>query len=301
MRIRQRTTVRHGFTLMEVLLASAIAGFVLYGVYVAIDTQLRFAAVGRAVVEEATLARSLMARMTADVQPCVGLADPSRYKQKNSSGSGQTGQGAQPGGTQPMSGTSQQPMSGDTTDQMSVSPDVLRAFVGTETSLRVFVSKVPRILQSPTGMMTTQAGPDGQQSAEQLESDQRIVAYWFVEGSGLACHEVSLTAAMRDGLPGISEGADEKKYVIAPEVKSLTFSYYDGINWNNSWDGSELADDNMTPKGPPLAIAVLIELQMPTADGEEPKTRKFRHVISIPTAGGTPQTGTDDSLAPTGQ
>src|SRR5262245_42423783 len=220
MRTRQRHSIRRGFTLMEVLLASAIAGLVLYAVYTAIDTQMRFAAEGRAIVEEATLARSLMARISADVQPCVGLADPSRYKQQqNSSGSNQPGQSGQPAQGQPASNTTPQPMTGGsqpsgnggTTDQTmtTISPDVIRSFVGSETSLRVFISKVPRVLQSPANMTTTTTGPDGQTAPDQLESDQRVVAYWFIEGAGLARHDMTVTEVQANGLPGTFEGDDK--------------------------------------------------------------------------------------------
>src|SRR5436190_24364345 len=79
MRIRTRSA-RRGFTLLEVLLASSLGLLILYGLYLAIDLQLRFAESGRSAVEQATLARSLLSRISADVAPCVGLVDPSRYR-----------------------------------------------------------------------------------------------------------------------------------------------------------------------------------------------------------------------------
>src|SRR5205823_4596340 len=101
---------------------------------------------------------------------------------------------------------------------------------------------------------TAPIGTDTQAPPDQLESDQRVVAYWLVDGGGLACHDMPLTIAMRDGLPGTSEGND-KKYIIAPEVKSLKFSYYDGTSWEPSWDSTKLGADGMTPQGPPIAVA----------------------------------------------
>src|SRR5947209_14198160 len=88
---------RAGFTLMEVTLASAIGLLIMYGLYVAISVQLKFTDAGRHVVEQATLARSLTARIAADITPCVGQPDPARYQQQQgqsgASGSGQSGAG----------------------------------------------------------------------------------------------------------------------------------------------------------------------------------------------------------------
>ena len=49
--------------------------------------------------------------------------------------------------------------------------------------------------------------------------------------------------------------------------------------------------------GPPLAVAVYMELENPQ---QPDKPRKFRHVIAIPTASGKAQTSIDDALTPTG-
>src|SRR6476659_5211869 len=109
MRIRGRSN-RRGFTLMEVLLSSAIGLFILYGLYLAIDMNLRFTESGRMVVEQGTLTRSLTARISADLTPCVGLPDPSRYKQKSSSSG--SGQGNGQGATQPATSGATQPTTG---------------------------------------------------------------------------------------------------------------------------------------------------------------------------------------------
>src|SRR6185312_10041374 len=102
MRTRTRTS-RRGFTLLEVLLASAIGLLILYSLYQAIDLHLRFAEAGRTVVEESTLARSVLSRISADIAPCVGLVDPSRYR-------GQ--QGSSTSSAQTTTDTTQQPQTG---------------------------------------------------------------------------------------------------------------------------------------------------------------------------------------------
>src|SRR5438105_831956 len=105
---RRRPAARAAFTLLEVLLASAIGLLILYGVYLAINIQLRYAESGRAQVEQATLARSLVARISGDITPSVGQPDPSRYRPGGQAGGQSGGSGAAPSGspsTSPSSST----------------------------------------------------------------------------------------------------------------------------------------------------------------------------------------------------
>ena len=84
------------------------------------------------------------------------------------------------------------------------------------------------------------------------------------------------------------QGADEANYVIAEEVSNITFSYYDGSSWQDSWDGTATGSDNKTAQGPPRLIAVTVEI----ATGNGDVTKSYRHVVAIPTANGTAQTST---------
>jgi hypothetical protein len=132
-------------------------------------------------------------------------------------------------------------------------------------------------------------GPDGSQPA----SDLRLITYWLA-GSG----DVPLGLARLELKPVTSDDAtvtppdipDEPKYVIAEEVKSLNFTYWDGTNWQDSWDGTAAGADGVTPMGPPLAVAVVIGIAPPGArPGADVKLKFHRHVIDIPTANGTTQ------------
>ncbi len=100
-----------------------------------------------------------------------------------------------------------------------------------------------------------------------------------------------------DGVPSVVGGADEAKYVIAPEVVSLSFSYYDGLGWQTSWNGADKPSNQTIPQGPPLAIAMSFELETPGVAGEAPRRRKFHHVIAIPTANNGTPTTSDQSQA----
>src|SRR5262245_17795316 len=103
-------TPRRGFTLLEVILATSIGLIIMYALYLAIDVSLRFSEAGREVVEHATISRSLAARISSDIAPCVGIPDPSRYRGKNAAATTTPTQGG--GGTQPMQGGGNQPMQG---------------------------------------------------------------------------------------------------------------------------------------------------------------------------------------------
>lgn len=74
---------------------------------------------------------------------------------------------------------------------------------------------------------------------------------------------------------------NEDSYVEAPEVQNLTFSYFDGTNWQDSWDGTTTGSDGVTPIGPPMAVAITIDIASPSG-----KVKTYRHVVSLMTANG---------------
>jgi len=86
---------------------------------------------------------------------------------------------------------------------------------------------------------------------------------------------------------------NEANLVIAPEVQSLAFSYFDGQSWQESWDSTTLGADGVTPIGPPRAIAVTLAVASPKSGGTRPNgkgtLRSYRHVVAIPTANGPTQ------------
>jgi hypothetical protein len=81
--------------------------------------------------------------------------------------------------------------------------------------------------------------------------------------------------------PGVP---DEASYIIAEEVKDLSFRYFDGTNWQTSWDGTQPGADGSTPMGPPVAIEITLGLAVPQAGKVEPKIQTYRHVVVLPTA-----------------
>ncbi|MBI1917873.1 MAG: hypothetical protein HYS12_24525 [Planctomycetes bacterium] len=285
-----RACVRPAFTLLEVTLASAIGLLIMYGLYLAISVQLKFAEAGRYAVEQATLARSLTARIANDITPSVGMPDPSRFRQSSQSGqSGQSGAG----GTTPSSGSttpstttpSSTTPSGTTSTSTTTTTDSngvpVQALYGDASSLRVYVSRVPPVLGGGSSGGTT-----GELA---IKSDQRVIEYWVTNNGGLARQEIAVVTASADNLPLARGTGNEGQYVIAPEVTGVEFSYFDGTDWQTSWDSTALGSDNMTPLGPPLAVAVLLEITTPATAERAERVQRYRHVVAIPTANGLPQ------------
>src|SRR5262249_57494133 len=60
-----------GSTLLEVLPAAGIAALLMAALYVGMDVQLRYAQEGREAVDNATLSRAILARITADLGNCL--------------------------------------------------------------------------------------------------------------------------------------------------------------------------------------------------------------------------------------
>src|SRR5262245_38153034 len=87
---------RPGYTLLEILLALAIAVLLLGAVYTFVGYQLRQAQAGRDLVEQTTLARALLDRMAGDVLSTLTLGSPSRFRDQQAAAGGTSTTGTTP-------------------------------------------------------------------------------------------------------------------------------------------------------------------------------------------------------------
>ena len=71
-----RRAARRGYTLLEVLIASAIAVLLLSALYFAFDLTIRSADTGRALVGESDLNRAVINRMAIDLSSPLGVLPP---------------------------------------------------------------------------------------------------------------------------------------------------------------------------------------------------------------------------------
>jgi hypothetical protein len=236
---------RPAYTLLEVLLASAIAVLLMAALYVGMDVQLRAVQAGREKVNETALVRNLIARMGADA---LGTISPITA-------------------TVAVSSTS------DDTPTDPVIPFNC-GVIGDNVTLNLWVSRLPNL--SPT--------PNADVDSQQMTScDVYRISYWVTDG-GLARMEMDRPSASDDDPdaampPNVS---DESKYVIAPEVTAVNFRYFDGTNWQDTWDGTVIGPDEKTPVGPPRAIEVTLTVRRPDGNSDDPSgTKTYRQVIPI--------------------
>jgi hypothetical protein len=204
---------------------------------------------------------------------------------------------------------------------------------GNSTQLNIFLSRVPREAlvnpnaANPTPNGTTSNGgtiSTGPQNSGTTDStntlpvnqtvssaipiavvgDVRRVTYWLVGGDGTGSGEG--LARMEAKLPTSDDITNllppnignEAAYILAPEVRNVQFQYWDGTNWNDTWDSTTLGADGKTPIGSPQGIAVTLDIAQ--GDGPDAPVKTFRQFIRIGTSNGTTvQTATGTQAAGT--
>jgi hypothetical protein len=313
---------RSAYTLLEVLLSLAISVLVLSAVYSVIGYQLKQAQAGREVIERATLSRAIFNKMGQDVTVAISQNDPARFRRSsNSSGGsggtsdasgsggttaaasgntaasgaatgGATGTGSTNTGNSTTGGTS-----GTGTDATSSADTPVQlplGVVGTATELHLFVSKIPQ--DGP--MPPPPAGGDAAAQPPNISDLQRI-SYWLGDAEvGLCRFESRLITSDEATTPSIPSG-DATRYKMAPEVRSLEFSYFDGTSWTDSWDSTSPGPDGVTPLGSPRAVSV--KIGVPRSGHPDSELRYYRQVFTVLTAGGTPVNNSTDQSGTTGQ
>jgi prepilin-type N-terminal cleavage/methylation domain-containing protein len=289
-----RTPRRSGFTLLEVLLASAIAMLLLAALYVAFDITLKQADAGREAVARGNLSRNITNRMEMDISSCIVPMPPKSgggIPQDTSSGTTTSNSTASTASSADVAVG----VAAGTTD-LSQSEGTAAADVsfqgglyGTDSQLTLFISRVPLCLVNPeTANPQTGSLPDPR-------SDLRRITYYLgSNGTGLCRQERPWVTA--DGVRNSTDpdSGDDGVDLIAQEVTAITFSYFDGTNWQTSWTGSDTTTDGTTVKGPPRAVKVTMTIQPP--GDSDPKT--VTHIILVRAAFGLAQPPVaDDSTA----
>jgi prepilin-type N-terminal cleavage/methylation domain-containing protein len=268
---------RSGFTLLEMILALLIGALLMTALYATLSSQVTHAQAGRDALQDATLARSILARLSSDIVASLGPYDPRMQADSSTSAASSEPSSAQTGAANSSNATSTPPPGESVKFNIGV--------LGEANQLTLTVGRVPVELFAPDKLRL---------DANVLEKvcGLRRVTYWIVEGNGLYRQELSrVTSTDIDSEP--TELDQGKRF--ASEVKSITFQYWDGSSWTTNWDSSTPGADGDTPIGPPAAIEIVIELSRPyvMVDGElvELEPRRYRHVVALPTGNNysTPQ------------
>jgi len=223
------------------------------------------------------------------------------------SGTGSTASAASTAGASSSGGSSQTGKTGtSSSDTGSTESSPLPGLRGTLNRLELDVSRVPRPEQSS---MLLAAGLPGAGSP----SDMKAVAYFMAEEQmgllntgldqrhGLVRRELDRAASCWAAQQGQLEQIEQTLDPIAPEVAGVEFHYYDGQQWQDTWDSE-------SQSGLPVAVEVLLTIARPPPNtarfgaaplpaGANPlgamETAVYRLVVNLPTA--TPAADSESS------
>lgn len=215
----------------------------------------------------------------------------------SSSGTGSTGGSASgTGGTTTSGSTSTSSGAGDTTAAMLTYTSGL---VGTASDLLLYVNRPDRTLSYVDAQSLT--------STSERTGDLMIVRYLIVDtaAGGLSADIAKRLGGSREGpiglvritgdLYGMStavQSGEEEDFtnvskIDAEEVSQLQFQYFDGVNWQESWDSNE-------QNALPVAIEIVLTLRSPNDDSGSPNASEqdpyalgettHRMVVALPLA-----------------
>ena len=249
--------LRGAFTLLEVILAAALAVVILGLLTMAIHVHLRVADASRSRVEEAQLARTLLERIAEDLRNSLPYVPPPSSGTSTPSGtSGSSGPSsiASAASIASLSGTGSSPdASGSSTLPSS------GGVFGSVQELQVETSRRPRpnpampppdttvpARLSDIRTVTYSLGPPGTTYPPQrgVSSDP---------AGGLYRRELDRAEFAWSSQQGQTDDLDRGTELLAPEVVDLQFSYYDSSTTNDTWDSIQ---NGKLPTAVKVSIAI---------------------------------------------
>jgi prepilin-type N-terminal cleavage/methylation domain-containing protein len=307
--------LRAGYTLLEILLASAIALILLAALYVAMDVTLVRMDANRDLVNANDFSRAIFNRMGTDLTAGLGVLPPNsggaNAATPDSGSSGASGASSTPASSTPASttgtgssstpssssGSTSTPSTETSTDPSTTSTSTTNApnlnfqsgVLGSDKYLTIFTSRVPQALTDTEAA----ANPDAQ-----LPADLQRVTFYLGTDGGL-CRQVRpwVTA---DGVGNNAEPdlSTEDLDTIAPEVRDVTFEYFDGGVWLGEWDGTQTGLDGVTLTGPPRAIRVTLVIEV-NGRGNVATQKTVQQVFVVRAAAGTYTPPTEETTTTT--
>lgn len=277
---------RSGFTLLEVLLASAIGVMLLGAIYVSFEMTLTRSDLVREEAARSDLIRNLINRMANDIQSTMGpLPAKSGAGYTSYAGEASVLTGEEQLDPEAAAAATQPPPDGtvigdevpdaDNLETLGENIPFQAGVVGTPFEMSLFVSRVPMALTLPDAMFM----PSGT-----LPADVRKVTYYMQPGLGLCRQEMPWATAqgVRNTIGVMFPMPTD---LIAPEVVDASFEYFEGGVWIGEWDGANLMTDGNSVIGPPRAIAVNLIMEFPERNGQFSQ-RIIRQVFAVRSANG---------------
>jgi type II secretory pathway pseudopilin PulG len=301
-----------GFTLLEVLTALGLSVLLATAIYGAVAIYLRVSAGDQGELERSRLVRALLRQMTLDLQSVVFRAEEQTESTSESSSESSSASSSSSSSTSGASGST----SGETqTIEIASVAETVQStslgLIGDAQKLTVHVSRPAR------GMNYQPVLSAG--GANVRTSDLQSITYFLANPSaggleGAVGQRAASGQPTSSGPQGLArlvgdrmaiEYADIERDVetlaqaaeiIAPEVISLQFRYFDGLSWLAEWD-------SVSAQRLPNAVEITLGLRRLISE-EEQRAKPFdaevrvaasevietrRHVVALPLA--EPYTG----------
>lgn len=313
----QRKVMR-AFTLLEVLLTLAMS-VVLMGL---VGTAFQFYAVDMNVrnmdIQQTQLAASVMQMIEDDLRATLHSepADMSGLEELLSSSLGGAEEGGQSGGSSSEEDLSaagismeveEEPLDAIETTSLDLTSGVAvlqtPGLVGNQYQIQLDLSRLPRLEEYVQMMDDTTA------DLQDVPSDLKTVAYYVQSdeatggvldslaeldpdssesmSGGLVRRSLDRAATVEAATMGNISTLNQTGDLLAPEIKSIEFSYWDGLTWQLEWSSDEFGEL-------PLAVQVRIYMVDPVLAATEnvntisalgpDSMRVFSHIVRLPMA-----------------
>ena len=313
--IRVRAGLNRAFTLLEVLLTLAMS-VVLMGL---IGTAFQFYAVDMNVrnmdIQQTQMAAAVMQMIEDDLRATLHSepADMSGLEELLSSSLGGEEEGDKSGGGEEedlsAAGIS---MEEDIVEEMDAVPLNLTSgvavlqtpgLIGNQYQIQLDLSRLPRLEEYVQMMDQTTA------TLQDVPSDLKTVAYYVqsddstagvldslaeldpdatdLTSGGLVRRSLDRAATLEAATMGNISTLNQTGDLLAPEVKAIEFSYWDGLTWQLEWSSDEFGEL-------PLAVQVTIYMVDPALAATEDEDtlsslgpesmRSFTHIVRLPMA-----------------
>ena len=248
-----RNLKSHGFTLLEVILATSLAALLLAAVGSAISIHLRFLDAGRTQVEEAQLARAVLRLIANDLRGAVRYAPPDVEGLMPA-------MGELPGELEDLAGELDDEETDRTSDlSESTEPPTIPGLYGNAHELQVDTSRLPRI-DEYNGILSSENG----EAVWDMPSDVKTVTYFVAGGTtvtasdsrqcnGLVRREAGRATTAYAAEHGKLDQMDHGLDLLGSEVAAIEFRYCDGTEWLDEWDSVEKG-------GLPVAVKISLAI-----------------------------------------
>lgn len=253
---RRPPTHGAGYTLLEAALAISISMVLVYAMYSTMAMHYQTVETGREIAEQSQLARAVLDRIRTDLRATFTSWQPYVAQSAATGGTSGSASGASTSTGSSASGSTGSSGSGQSSGVQSDYNPPPGGILGTDATLTAAV------YNSTEDLDFNAAG--GQTNPGASLSDVRMVRYWLATDRNPAPN--GKAGLVRERIhripdPTLSSGSVYSTTdVLAEEVQSIQFRYYDGSEWLTYWDSTQTAA--------PLAVEAQVQMLLPsTAEG----------------------------------